>query len=277
MNRARTNKGEKKDEFFVITQLFSRTLAYPIALICKQIGLTANAVTILGGLLWVLSVPTIIVAGYLWDGGETGIATNLIIAAVALWNLGYILDVVDGSLARMTGTSSSSGYFLDFCFHLIFHPMFLCSIGGFLFLLTDQIFYLILAVLSTFTGWGVSFGAKEHVLCEHIAKGETDPSQIPQDKRYRIYIDSARTRQPTQEKRGIKRVTALFNEVFCFPGQYTLVSLVVIADLLLSLSSGPDFVLLQIAFVMLTTVPLIRVPFRLRREFKTLELYDEMR
>jgi len=197
---------------------------------------------------------------------------------VALWNLGYVLDVVDGSLARMTGTMSSGGSFLDFCFHLLFHPMFLCSVGVFLFLVTDQLLYLPLAVLATFTGWGLSFSAKEHVLCEHIAKGDTEPSRLAQDERYRIYIDSVRMREPATTKRGRRYLTALVNEVFCFPGQYSLVSLVVILDLLLAawgLSSR--FPLLRIAFVVLTVVPMMRVPFRLRREFKTLSRYDALR
>ena len=278
MKRTPANQGAKQDEYFVVTELFARRMAYPLALFFRRLGMTANHVTILGGLLWVLTVPSIIMAGRLWAQGHTGLAQALLILTVALWNLGYVLDVVDGSLARITGTMSSGGSFLDFCFHLLFHPMFLCSVGVFLFLVTDHLLYLPLAVLATFTGWGLSFSAKEHVLCEHIAKGDADPSRLSQDDRYRIYIDSVRMREPVAAKRGGRYLAALINEVFCFPGQYSLVSLVVILDLLLAawgLATG--FYLLRIAFVVLTVVPMIRVPFRLRREFKTLTRYDALR
>ena len=204
-------------------------------------------------------------------------ARILLLLTIVLWNLGYILDVVDGSVARLSDTQSSSGAFLDFSFHLIFHPMFLCSIGTFLFLVADSLPYLVLAILATFTGWGVSFSAKEHVLCEHIARGQADPSALSPEDRYRIYIDSIKTKQPVSRKAGRRLLLALASEIFCFPGQYTLVSLVVIADLMLAASCGIDFPFLRIAFVTLTVVPMIRVPFRLRREFRTLELYDHVR
>ena len=274
---ARTDRGEKPGEFFVITALVSRRLAYPLALLCRRLGLSANAVTVLGGLVWVTSVPVVLAAGRLWRDGATSAAGGLIVLAAILWNLGYILDVVDGSVARMTGTSSSSGYFLDYSFHLIFHPMFLCAVGFFLYDITGQIAFAILAVLSICSGWGVSIHAKEHVLCEHIAKDEVDPSRLTAEQRYRIYIDSIKTKQTVENKTGRHRVAALIRELFCFPGQYTFVSLIAIADLALTRWVTYDFILLQVAFPILVLVPLARMPFRLRREFRTLEFYDEAR
>ncbi len=272
-----TDRGEKQGEFFVITALITRRLAYPLARLCLRLGLSANAVTILGGIAWLASVPAILVAGRLWARNNTMAAIVLLVFTAAMWNLGYILDVVDGSLARLKGTSSSGGYFLDYSFHLIFHPMFLCSVGIFLFMVSDHIIHPILAVLSICSGWGVSFHAKEHVLCEHIAKHEVDPSQFADDVRYRIYIDSLKTKQVAENKTGCVRLAALAREIFCFPGQYTLLSLVVLTDLLLRRWLPWEFTLLQASFLVLTIVPLIRMPFRLRREFRTLELYDDLR
>ncbi|NQU39062.1 MAG: CDP-alcohol phosphatidyltransferase family protein [Lentisphaerae bacterium] len=274
---AKNHKGEKPGEFFVITALFSRRLAYPLALLCRRAGLSANAVTILGGMTWVLSVPTVLLAGRLWSRGNTVAAGWVLALSCVMWNMGYILDVVDGSLARMTDSSSSGGYFLDYSFHLIFHPMFLCSVGLFLFMVTDHLLYPVLALLSTCSGWGVSFHAKEHVLCEHIAKNEVDPAQMTGDQRYRIYIDSIKTKTAATEKTGRGRLTTLIRELFCFPGIYAFVTLVIVADLLLVKWLPRSFFLLQLSFIVLTVVPLARMPFRLRREFRTLEFYDEIR
>ncbi len=273
-----SNKGEKRDEFFLITALFSRRLAYPLAVIFHRLGLSANMVTVLGGCLWILSVIAIIFAGWLWSGaGSVGLV--LLVVAIVFWNLGFILDVADGSIARMTGTSTSSGSFLDFVFHLIFQPMYFCSIGVFLFFVSWNVFYLVIGVLSICSGWGVSFGSKEHVLCEHIAKRSTDISAFSDDEVYRIFIDSVRTRTPVSEKRTsiVGRLCSLVEEFVCFPGQYMLMTSLVVADLIVMRWFDVEFLFLKFGFVAISLVTLARVPFRIRREFRTLVEYDEIR
>lgn len=278
MNIQKTNKGEKKDEFFLVTSIISRKVAYPIAVFFCKLGVSANIITIVGGCMWIISAVSIVLSGWLLvNNGSAEWGYLLLILTLILWNLGYILDVADGSVARITGTANSAGYFLDFVFHLIFQPMYFCTIGVFLYLITGSLFYLVLGVLSICAGWGVSFGAKEHVLCEHIAKKQTNIDKFKTDELYRIYIDSVRTRTPAVEKKGWLLFRSLVEEMICFPGQYSTMSVLVVADLIACYWINTEFLFFKTGFIFITTITLFRVPFRIHREFKTMNDYDKIR
>lgn len=273
-----SSKGEKKDEFFVVTALISRRLAYPLARLFCHIGWSANCVTILGGVSWVLSAIAMVISGWMLGMEHMLTGYGLLGVSLVLVNLGYILDVADGSVARMTNTSTSSGYFLDYVFHLIFHPMYFCSIGIFLYLVGGEVIYLVIGVLSICSGWGASFSAKDHVLCEHIAKGKVDLSKFSSDERYQIFVDSASTRQTVENKLGIiKLCIALIKEMLLFPGQYTTFSIVILADLFLIKFFDLHFVLLKTMFLAIAFITIVRVPFRVRREYQTLVKYDSIK
>ncbi len=62
-------------------------------------GATPNTVTVLGFLLVAGAVPLILAEQWMW--------------AFALFTVGSLSDLLDGSLARMTGKSSRFGAFLD--------------------------------------------------------------------------------------------------------------------------------------------------------------------
>jgi len=269
-------KAQKSDEYFLVVMMLYRRLAFPLAVMFRKLGFSANNVTVIGGCLWVISVITMIFSGQLWVQQHHFTSVIFLVLTAFLWNFGFVLDVADGSLARMTDSSSSAGSYLDYCFHLIFHPMFLCSLGIFLFIISGSLFYCILGVLSTFCGWGVSFSAKEHVLCESIANGDHDSSKFSEDERYRIFVDSVKSKTVVADKRKTALLKTVLIEVLGFPGQYAVVSLIILADILLLQFFDSEFVLLKITFVFMVLVPLFRVPFRLRREFKTLELYDRI-
>lgn len=270
-------KSKKPDEFFLITHYVSRRMAYPLALLCRRAGLSANAITVMGGLSWVASVATILLAGWLMRSGATGWGWAALLLTAALWNAGYILDVVDGSLARMTESTSRAGYYLDFSFHLVFNSMFLSSVGIFLYMITSAPLYAILAALSPCCNWGLSFSAKEHVLCEDIALNKYSPDDMTGEERYAIYIDSPKTKAVVAEKTGaLSTLRHITSELFCFPGQFTLFSLVLAADLLLRPWQQDRLILLKTFFVLVTLVLLFRVPFRLRREFDTMRRYDAL-
>lgn len=271
------NKGEKKDEFFLLTALISRRLVYPVALMFCKLGVSANAVTIMGGVLWVLSSSVLLIAGWLLSQDYILFGYVLLLLSLLMVNLGYILDVADGSIARIKGTSSSGGHFLDYVFHLLFHPMYFCSIGIFLYLITGWVFYLVIGVLAICSGWGVSFCAKEHVLCEQIAKNAFEPSKLTKDERYQIYIDSMATRQSVKKKTGLKVYITLIKEILLFPGQYTFISVVIFADLFLIRYFGSGFILLQVAFTSIALVTISCVPLRIKREYQTLQKYDQIR
>ena len=123
---------EKPDEPALVTAMFSRRLAEPFARLCVRLGIPANAVTVAGGACWIVSLALPPLAGFALPkeaAGGLGPAAWLWLAAAALWCLGYFLDVVDGSVARLTGTGSTAGFFLDYVFHVLFKPAFLFSVG----------------------------------------------------------------------------------------------------------------------------------------------------
>ena len=82
-----------------LARTWSARFLLPVARFLSNLGLTANAVTVFGFLL------TLAVAGVL-AAGHTQLAGILLIFTLAF-------DAVDGTLARLTGTSSRFGAFLD--------------------------------------------------------------------------------------------------------------------------------------------------------------------
>jgi phosphatidylglycerophosphate synthase len=225
-----------------------------------------------------VSAALMVLSGWQLAVGNIPAGYWLLGSSLFLVNLGYILDVADGSVARMTGASSSSGYFLDYVFHLIFHPMYLCSIGMFLYLVSGWIGYLVVGVLSICSGWGASFSAKEHVLCEHVAKNSVDMSKFTDDDRYYVFVDSVKTRKSVEQKRGfLKLCINLAIELLLFPGQYTTFSIVILADTVLRHHCGWNFILLKFLYLLLAVITLCRVPFRVAREYRTLVKYDSIR
>jgi phosphatidylglycerophosphate synthase len=270
-------QSKKPDEFFLITRYFSRRFAYPLALMFQRLGFTANQVTLLGGAAWIASIISILLAGWAFQHYLGRAGWMLIVMTALLWNTGYILDVADGSLARMNKSASLSGFYLDYYFHLLFQPMFLASIGIFFYIHDDLLIDTILALLSIGCNWGVSFSAKEHVLCEAVAKGTLRPDRMPEALRYRFFIDSVKTKQAADTKSSPwAKARFITEEMFCFPGQFMLLGATVLADMLLAPWTDVFFPCLRIAFRLICVVMIARIPFRLRREFQTLRELDKM-
>lgn len=83
---------------------FARPLAAPIVYLLARTRVTPNQVTFISTLVMLVAL-----GGLLCIGGITGV-----IFAVVGIELSYILDCVDGQLARVTGRSSAVGGELDF-------------------------------------------------------------------------------------------------------------------------------------------------------------------
>jgi CDP-diacylglycerol---glycerol-3-phosphate 3-phosphatidyltransferase len=71
----------------------------PIVLACDRMGMTPDSISVIG--LLISFVAAIIAA-----------RGNLFVGAIVLW-VGSALDMVDGDLARLQGTSSKRGAFID--------------------------------------------------------------------------------------------------------------------------------------------------------------------
>ena len=273
-------KSIKPEEPALITNLFARRLAHPIALAAHACGLSANAVTILGGLCWILSTPSVVIAGYLSASQNTPAGLLCWFLSGCLWNLGYILDVADGSLARMTDTASRRGFFLDYVFHLLFKPAFLASIGVALALMHGNSLPLfLLAVLSIPANWSASSSAAEHVLCEETGKRHlpplptpADPALPPRPSGKALWLGLGDISEPATAKKSsfVRAVRTLLSEILSYYGQFTFFSLTVLADLLLAILKAPlpRFPCTSLSFILLTLFFLFRVPFRVARDYR---------
>ena len=91
----------------------NRRLGRQLAAAAAALGLTPAAVTLISGAVSLIGIVVILVAplGILW--------TSL---AAALFLLGYALDSADGQLARLTGSSSAAGEWLDHVVDAIRQP-----------------------------------------------------------------------------------------------------------------------------------------------------------
>jgi phosphatidylglycerophosphate synthase len=114
---------------------------------CRLVCWLANRTPItpsqLTGLAFVLGVAA---AGCFAQGGRVSLA-----AGAVLFSLSFLLDCMDGKLARLTGTGSVFGMWLDFVLDQI---RFLACAAALLFgqfALTGQVAFLYLAVLVVFT------------------------------------------------------------------------------------------------------------------------------
>ncbi len=109
--RTRRSVGQPSREPFFWARLYGSRLSWPVTLLVLRTPLSANAVSVIsiavgaaGGACFVASSPG-------WN-----------IAAVALILLSWILDCVDGEVARVRGTASLDGEFIDASRHQIVPP-----------------------------------------------------------------------------------------------------------------------------------------------------------
>ncbi len=281
------SKTLKTDESSLLVHYVYRPLAYPIAKAAHRLGMTANQMTVISGLCWILSLPLFPMGAFLAIGGESETQAmagwELCLVAGFLWNVGTVLDVADGSLARLTGTSSPAGFYLDYVFHLLFKPGFLVSIGMVASLVVgklrgdgDSIIWLILPFLSVplapMLNWSASHSAAEHVLCELKGKGKL-PENVPRE----TWLGANDSADSIEAKRSstnrLRR--GLAAECLSYYGQSTFFSLLVLVDFLLGFLLGDSwfipFVFTTLAYWLLFFAFLLRLPFRVAGDFQRMK------
>ena len=281
--------GSKPGEPALVTAMFSRRLAAPVARLCVRLGVSANAVTVAGGLCWLVSLAlpplAMAVAGDAKaDPGALVPLAWLWLAAAALWCLGYFLDVVDGSVARLTGTGSDAGFFLDYVFHVLFKPAFLFSVGlglgpiWFFLALPGPVGPLVFLVLllSIPANGSQASHASELALRAECAAGRLRPGEGPAA----LWLGSDAVAAPASAKRGTPmRVAAtLAREVASYYLQAPLFALAVALDAIPLLVRGRPLVPLgpmpctAALWFVLGLVLAIRIPLRCAREWRRLGL-----
>ncbi|NLB70088.1 MAG: hypothetical protein GX804_10500 [Lentisphaerae bacterium] len=273
----------KKDECALITEIVCRRIAQPLAILAYKLGLTANFVTLVAGLCWIISTPLAVMAGYVFGSGRVGYGLSLWFLCGFLWNAGYLLDIADGSLARMTGSSSRRGFYLDYVFHLLFKPAFLLSIGIGLYLsYGGGVLFLVVATLTIPANWSASSSAVEHVLCEEMGKGKLPPSLLADSENFQaIWLGVTDINDSAQRKKLSAKsfLKALLAEILSYYGQFTFFSFTVLADIILWFSGFGRIVLpvTTISFLLISLFMIIRTPMRVWREYKRIALSDQVK
>jgi hypothetical protein len=264
----------KTDECALITERFARRAAYPFACLAYRWGLSANAVTLVAGLCWMASVPLVVAAGWFLGRGQPAAGWTLWLVSGSLWNAGYVLDLADGSLARMTDTARPSGFYLDYVFHLLFKPAFLASLGIALYLAHGGgLALLLLAVLAIPANWSASAAAAEHVLCEETGKRRHRPDSATDDAaRQRLWLGATDSHAAAAEKtRGLLRpLRVVAQEVLSYYGQFSFFSFLAVLDLAAAFIPGVRWLLpcTTVAFGLLAAFLALRIPFRVARDFR---------
>lgn len=275
----------KLDECALITSLIARRIVMPLVKVAVKLGLSANAVTVLGGLSWVISLFTIVAAAQLFVLEHHIYSSLLLFYTAFLWVWGYLLDVVDGSLSRYYKTSSSRGFYLDYVFHLLFKPGFVVSIGIALSVLNQSNTWLYFAILALAANWTSAESSSEHVLCEEIGKGRLNPSELSEEERYKIFLGTTDIKASADEKKKsfFKMIYTLIKEILNYYGQSVFFALVAIIDILIMafcymFKDGGPFIwnwkLLTWCYFILFSILIMRIPFRIYREYKRIALLD---
>ena len=267
----------KNDECALITEMFGRRLAHPLALLAHKLGMSPNAVTVIAGLCWIASTPLAVVAGHLYGSGRTSAGLAVWFACGFLWNAGYILDIADGSLARMTGKASRRGFYLDYVFHLLFKPAFLLSVGIGLYLCHGGgIWWLLLAVLSVPANWSAPASAVEHVLCEEYGKGKLVPFAATDGQKHALWLGVTDMNESAGAKASSapKALRAIAAEVLSYYGQFSFFSITVLADILLHGHVKAVMPATSISFAAIAVFMIIRTPFRIMREYRRIAAAD---
>lgn len=282
----------KPDEPALVTALFARRLAQPIADTAVRCGVSANCVTVAGGICWMLSLA---LPSLVWsvvpDGAYAPAARSSAalwhlwapwLAAALLWCLGYIFDVADGSVARMTGKSGRPGFLLDYVFHLLFKPAFLFSVGMGLAGMAHcgsfdtvfgaqarrflEIFIAALAVISIPANGATAMCAAERTLCFGVFSGALSTSSTFDTS---VWLGSDGISAPARRKRGsfARTCKTLVAEIASYYLQAPFFALLVVLDFLLFVSFGIWFVpLTAAAFVTLSLAMTGRIFLRFRFE-----------
>lgn len=275
----------KTDECALITSLVSRRVVMPLVKIAKDLDLSANAVTLLGGLSWFISLFTIVASAQLFVDKHHIYSGLLLLFTAILWVWGYLLDVVDGSLARLNKTACRRGFYLDYVFHLIFKPGFVVSIGVALSVLTQSSWWLYFAIFALAANWTSAESTSEHVICEEIGKGRLNPSDLPEETRRRVFLGTTDIKASAENKKTDAKTMCitLGKEILNYYGQPVFFALLAIIDVIIlafcwMFAEGGPFVwkwhFVSYSYLILFCVLLIRLPYRIYREYNRIALLD---
>lgn len=135
-----TNTGSSRESDETLqAKYYARPISYRIAWLLIRLGVTANGATILALLIGAAGCVCIGFGAYV-----------SVILGAALLNIGHLLDYVDGTIAKATGTVTNFGMYLDRTCDEVVEAIIPISVGvglytgGCTFLWLSPLFYLVL-------------------------------------------------------------------------------------------------------------------------------------
>ena len=169
VQRVREIFAEGSDKSPMMTYVF-RPLSFLVTPAVMSLGLSANQVTYVGGALGVASLALFAVGGHgLW------------VAGVALFSLYFLMDAVDGNVARITDSATYFGKFLDGAVDTLLISLLPASVGLGLYVETAQPTWLVvgaancvLLLFALYTMTRFSFH-REWMRADFLARRLTDP------------------------------------------------------------------------------------------------------
>ena len=153
-------------------------------------------------------------------------------------------------------------------------------------ILNSSYSWLYFAILALAANWTCAESSSEHVLCEEVGKGRLNPAELSEETRTKIFLGTTDIKASAEGKKVSfwKMFYTLAKEILNYYGQSVFFALLAIIDLLIMIISymfvdGGPFVwnwkLVTIAYFVLFTILILRVPFRIVREYKRMALLDK--
>ncbi len=132
-------KEKTSKPYWSFSQRLRHQLAYPITKLFLKTSITPNTVT----LLWI--IQEIIGISLLFYGTYTTMLVGIII-----FNFAFVLDAVDGQLARFQEKISYTGFYLDKIGHWIGTPLLFGALGMGTLAKTDQFVFVMIGIAIAF-------------------------------------------------------------------------------------------------------------------------------
>ncbi len=137
---ARCQKPQYKEVGNWMVRKILRPAALPVTWLLLHTPITANQVTLISLLTGLLGI---FFCAFRSNG--------LYLAGMLLVQLWYLLDHVDGQIARYRGTSCLTGRFFDFFMHHVLHGVFFFAIGCHAYLVSGHFFFAVWGFVTAFS------------------------------------------------------------------------------------------------------------------------------
>jgi len=266
---------KRPEHEFVLARYYGTIISPYLTWVCLRIGLSADQVTIVGGVIGAVGAALLFPALGPWT------AVGVIALQVA-----YILDFSDGQVARMRGTSSMAGGYLDWLTHLYVPPAAALATSASVAIAVGQPWPFVLGIAAALELAPMAFQAKEHIL---VAMARTDPALGRSAFFFAALNDDARSGDVEQAPDGAPTplraagiagrahrpsMRSLVGEILIYPGAAHLLTLAVFADLASSVLGGPAAGARVIVLAAWTAALLVHLPLVVRRNYRVIRAVE---